>query len=251
MRHWPVAISTLQPASHPSIACRSHAATSRIIRGVPKYVCGCAILSVMNATHSSQREHFRDLYRGRPPWDVGYVQQPFVEVADHIHGTVLEPGCGTGENLLYFAARGCSATGVDFVEAAIDIARRKAADRKLAAEFLVLDALHLEQLDKNFDHVLDCGLFHTFDDADRQAYVASLGRVAATGTRLWLMCFSDKEPPGFGPRRITRRELHDAFRDEWQVESIIDTHFASTEEHASKFADRTGPRAYFAQILRL
>jgi hypothetical protein len=34
------------------------------------------------------------------------------------------------------------------------------------------------------------------------------------------MCFSDKQPGDFGPRRVRQEELRDAFADGWTVESI-------------------------------
>jgi hypothetical protein len=39
------------------------------------------------------------------------------------------------------------------------------------------------------------------------------------------MCFSDEEPGTEGPRRVSRRELSDAFADGWEIESIEPTQF--------------------------
>jgi hypothetical protein len=33
-------------------------------------------------------------------------------------------------------------------------------------------------------------------------------------------CFSEDEPPGWGPRRITRDEIHSAFAQGWDVADI-------------------------------
>jgi hypothetical protein len=35
-----------------------------------------------------------------------------------------------------------------------------------------------------------------------------------------MLCFSDAEPGDWGPRRVTRAEIDDAFRDGWTVESV-------------------------------
>jgi hypothetical protein len=35
-----------------------------------------------------------------------------------------------------------------------------------------------------------------------------------------VLCFSDRQPGDWGPRRVTRDEIKDSFRDGWQVESI-------------------------------
>jgi len=81
-------------------------------------------------------------------------------------GAVLDVGCGTGENALHVASLGWPVLGVDVAETALAIARAKAAERGIAAEFAAADALHLERLGRRFETVLDCGLFHTFGGDD-------------------------------------------------------------------------------------
>ena len=48
---------------------------------------------------------FNPAYRGTPPWDIGRPQPDFVrlEEAGEIRGSVLDVGCGSGENVLYLA----------------------------------------------------------------------------------------------------------------------------------------------------
>jgi 2-polyprenyl-3-methyl-5-hydroxy-6-metoxy-1,4-benzoquinol methylase len=86
---------------------------------------------------------FEQTYAGKAPWDIGKPQAPFVAVAARVTSSVLDAGCGTGDTALFFAARGHRVTGIDFVEEAIRRARAKAAERGLAVEFLVKDALTL------------------------------------------------------------------------------------------------------------
>jgi 2-polyprenyl-3-methyl-5-hydroxy-6-metoxy-1,4-benzoquinol methylase len=50
-------------------------------------------------------------------------------------GAVLDAGCGTGENALHLASLGLSVLGVDVAETALSIAREKAAQRSIEAEF--------------------------------------------------------------------------------------------------------------------
>ena len=73
-----------------------------------------------------KRERFASAYEGKPPWDLGRPQKPFVESADQITGLVLDAGCGTGDNALFFAERGQPVLGIDFVERPLEEARRKA-----------------------------------------------------------------------------------------------------------------------------
>ena len=157
-----------------------------------------------------------------PPWDIGRPQQAFLRLADRglLSGRLLDAGCGTGEHALLAAARGAEAMGVDISPRAIAKARDKAAERGLPARFEVADVLSLEQLGMTFDTVIDSGVFHVFDDQDRARYVTSLGSVLRPDGCCYLMCFSDREPAGYGPRRVSQDELRAAFSDGWTVASI-------------------------------
>jgi SAM-dependent methyltransferase len=196
------------------------------------------------------RETFQSAYEGKPPWDLNRPQKPFVDHAGQITGAVLDAGCGTGENALFFAERGQAVLGIDFIDDPIEAARRKAEQRDVAAEFLQADALNLKALGRTFDSVIDCGLFHVFSDEDRQAYVESLSDVLRPGGRIFLMCFSDEEPGEEGPRRITQGELREAFADGWTVESITATQFETNPEAEQQDFSEGGPKAWFAVIRR-
>ena len=183
---------------------------------------------------------FDNAYRdgGRPTWDVGRPQGAVVRLARTglVTGSVLDAGCGTGENALHLAGLGHPVLGVDFAVAAIERAAAKAADRGLPVEFRVADALDLAALERTFDRVLDVGLFHTFEDAERTRYAASLAAALRPGGRAFLLCWSDRNPFGRGPRRISRREIRATFREGWQVEAIdpewLDTRLPDSRIHA-------------------
>jgi len=152
--------------------------------------------------------------RGVPaPWDIGQPQPAFVRLAERglLTGQVLDAGCGTGEQTLLAASSGADALGVDVSPLAIERARSKAAARGIKARFEVADALRLADLGRNFDTIIDSGLFHVFDDDSRARYVASLASVLRPGGRLYLMCFSDRQPGTVGPRRVRQDELRATF----------------------------------------
>jgi len=157
-----------------------------------------------------------------PPWDIGRPQPAFVRLADGglLSGRLLDAGCGTGEHALLAAAHGAQATGIDISPHAIARARDKAAEQGLTARFEVADVLSLGQLGLTFDTVIDSGVFHVFDDKDRGRYVTSLASVVEPGGCCYLMCFSDREPGDWGPRRVRQDELRAAFTDGWAVTSV-------------------------------
>ena len=185
-------------------------------------------------------------YRGAPPpWDIGRPQPPLVRIVDAggFRSPVLDAGCGTGENTLLLASHGLEVVGVDGASVAIEKARAKARNRSLEVTFLVADALELESLDRTFASVLDCGLFHVFDDVDRAAYIASLRSVVEPHGIVQLLCFSDAEPWGGGPRRVSQTELRSAFADGWSVRTIEPVRFAT-------LIHDDGARAWHATIER-
>ena len=167
---------------------------------------------------------FDAAYDGTPPWETKRPQPAFAELAAKgaIRGRVLDAGCGTGEHALLAAGLGLPALGVDISPAAIAIAERKATERGVQerARFEVHDARDLGSLDGQFDTVLDSGLFHVFSDEDRTRYAASLQEAVAPGGRYFMLCFSDGQPPGPGPRRISAQEILETFADGWSVDAI-------------------------------
>jgi cyclopropane fatty-acyl-phospholipid synthase-like methyltransferase len=186
---------------------------------------------------------FESAYHGTPPWDIGRPQPAFVRLAEtgQISGAVLDVGCGTGENALYLAQRGLAVMGIDGAPTAIRKARAKAKSRGLDIRFEVADALDLS-LPEAFDTVVDSGLFHVFSDDERTRFTASLGRVVRPGGTYFLMCFSEREPGDWGPRRVTQAEIQSAFRAGWRVNSIDPSAFETNGGDA---------QAWLASISRL
>ncbi|HEY9242529.1 MAG TPA: class I SAM-dependent methyltransferase [Streptosporangiaceae bacterium] len=184
---------------------------------------------------------------GPAPWDIGEPQPTVVRLAaaGGFTGAVLDAGCGTGENALHIAALGLPVLGFDVAGTALAMARAKAADRGIEAEFVLADALQLDRLGRTFDTVLDCGLFHTFDGAERPGYVASLASVTKPGGTLYVLCFSD-EGPDTGPHPVSRDELSAAFGPGtgWQVAVI------EPDRVGTRFHDHGAP-AWLATMKRM
>lgn len=197
----------------------------------------------MSSPEPSPESRFNEAYRtGAAPWDIGRPQPEVEAVAERLSEalarargrggglSLLDAGCGTGENALLFARLGLEVWGVDTAPLAVERAEAKARQRGLAATFRLADALELERLGRTFDHVLDCGLLHVFDDADRARYVRSVAAVLRPGGQLHVLCMRDVGIDfGFGPRRLREDELRAAFAEGWRIEELRPAAFASSE----------------------
>jgi SAM-dependent methyltransferase len=187
-------------------------------------------------------------HHGPPPWDLGEPQPAIVRLASDgaFAGAVLDAGCGTGENALRVAGLGLLVLGVDVAETAVAIARAKAEERGIDAEFATADALQLEILGRRFETVFDCGLFHSFDDDERARYAASLPSVTEHDGLLYVLCFSGRGPDR-GPHPISDQDLRAAFDSTggWIVSSI------EADRVQTRFHDGNGAPAWLATINRI
>jgi SAM-dependent methyltransferase len=182
-------------------------------------------------------------YEGTPTWDIGRPQGVVVRLQDAgaIGGDVLDVGCGTGEHAIYLAGQGHRVVGIDTARRAIERARQKAADLPRpgpSMTFLVHDALALDALGERFDTALDIGLFHVLQPDERRRYARSLAAAVRPGGGAFIVCWSARNPFGYGPQRISRRMIRTAFvaADGWSVVGIrpevLETRLPSGTVHA-------------------
>jgi SAM-dependent methyltransferase len=155
-------------------------------------------------TEHSRSEFDASYQDGTPPWDIGRPQPAFVRLAD------------AGDLRGRVLDVGCG-TG----------------EHALLAAVRGLDAT-----------VLDCGLFHVFNDGDRARFVSSLSAIVKPGGRYFLLCFSDKQPGDWGPRRIRKEEVPDSFARGWRIDSIEDAVLELTW-------DSEGAKALLAAFTRI
>ena len=183
---------------------------------------------------------------GPAPWDIGRPQPTVVRLASvgGFAGAVLDAGCGTGENALHIASLGLSVLGIDVAETALAFAREKAKHRGITVDFTAADAFQLERLGREFETVLDCGLFHTFNANERPGYVASLASVTKHNGTMYILCFSG-DGPDTGPHPIHREELRAAFNlsSGWEIAAV------EPDRIQTRYHDNGAP-GWFATIKR-
>ncbi len=173
-----------------------------------------------------------DSYLSVPPWDVGHPQQAFVELVDRGElrpSRVLDIGSGPGENIIFLAKNGFSAVGIDFTPEAVRISRNRAIERNVEVEFVVGDVLNLQRyfMEGEFDHIIDSGLFHSIHPQNLNEFVRQIKRVLKPDGVYYMLCFSDKEPPGRGPRRVSKAEIRKTLEPHFTIDYIRETIFES------------------------
>lgn len=165
---------------------------------------------------------------GKPPWIIDQAQPDLIAAAEkgEVCGpTVLDIGCGDGNNAIYLASRGFDVTGVDFSAKAISIAKQKAREAEVDVTFITLDALNIGNLNKRFDTVIDFGLFHNITGDNRKRYVRALSDVCVSKGQLLMLCIADQAGeydvyPHRYPRPLSQDEIRASFSEGWQIEWI-------------------------------
>ena len=191
---------------------------------------------------------WNEAYKGIPPWDIGHPQSVFEDLikdGEIKPGRALDIGCGRGDNATMLAINGCDVTGIDLVEDAINDAKAKAIRHHVKVNFVVGNVLQMDRLfiEAEFDTIIDSGLFHVMTDEERPLFARQIYRVLKPGGKYFMLCFSDKEPGDYGPRRISKAEIERTFTPLFKIIYIKD----------SAFDSRVGPsniKAYLVSAIR-
>ncbi len=144
--------------------------------------------------------------------------------------TALAVADGEGRNSVWLAEQGLEVTAVEISDVAIEKARRLAAGRGVAVEFLRADMMSADwpppELAGAFDWVV--GIFIQFvGPAEREHQFAALKRVTRSGGRILLQGYTPKqlEYRTGGPSAVenlyTTEFLREAFAD-WVIEELVE-----------------------------
>jgi SAM-dependent methyltransferase len=156
---------------------------------------------------------------GQVPWDTNETPPEVVEFISHVTpGKALDLGCGTGTNVLYLAARGWEATGVDYVARAIRQAQEKASQSGFRAVFLPGDVTRLDDLPLvgPYDFVLDIGCMHSLDTPGQQRYASHVSRLTRSGG-CYMLYAGLPHRGSFGELGLTPERVRELFTPAFHV----------------------------------
>lgn len=108
----------------------------------------------------------------------------YLAALDELPCDVLDLGCGTGGDAIYFASNGISTTGLDVSPTALDLARQRADSAGVTVSWIEGDVLDLPFPDASFDLLTDRGCLHHIAVGDQPRYAAEAARVLRPGGRL-------------------------------------------------------------------
>lgn len=156
-------------------------------------------------------------------WQVEEVAPEFVHAVEaewlRAGTSVLDVGCGAGENAAWLAAHGFVVLGVDV--SAVAISRAKGAhDERENLDFDVVDVTKTGVLDQNFDAVIDRGCLHGIPPQLRQAYARNVKRwVRPDGPLVITMHTGSEQDAGVRQRQLEEL-LAPEFRGEDRLERV-------------------------------
>ena len=181
-----------------------------------------------------QERIFRTMYRRTPdvatlPWHreeaPALLQRAVAKRA--APGRALDLGCGVGVYATWLASKGYQVVGIDFVPAALELARERAKAAGVTVEFLQADVIDYAP-SNGFDLVLDSGCLHHVPAARIAAYRACLDRWLLPGGDFVLVHFGKRHALDWrpiGPRRLSRDSILKRFAP-LQLEAYEETVFA-------------------------
>ena len=148
--------------------------------------------------------------------------------------SVLEIGCGAGNNIWFLAAEGFRAYGLDMSRTAIEHARQRLDRFDLQAELVVGDIAELPWDDRSFDFVIDRGALTQNSHEDIRKIVEEGRRVLkAMGVMLSFDLFGMNHPDRLFGDEVSHHTF-DNFRDGY-FRSVGLTSFFTNEDLRALF----------------
>lgn len=185
------------------------------------------------------KDEMEKIYRCVPPEKIPWNIETPPDVLQRIVATrkitpckVIELGCGIGHYVTYLARVGFYATGVDFSETAIGMARRSASEKELNPAFIVADVLgDMAEVTEKFDFAYDWELLHHIFPPDRPRYVHNVHRLLNPHGRYMSVSFSEKDSQfgGAGKYRTTPLGTVLYFSSEREIVSLVEPLFEVEE----------------------
>ncbi|MHB8168345.1 MAG: class I SAM-dependent methyltransferase [Thermoleophilia bacterium] len=141
-------------------------------------------------------------------------------------GKALDVGCASGFYSMYLAQQGFQVTALDYIPAALKLARERASEAGMDIDFIEADITTWENPEK-YDFVLDSGCLHNFTRGQRASYRSRFPNWLADDATFVLVHFGKRSfmdinlHLGRKVRRATRDETESFFRPVLTIEDFF------------------------------
>ena len=206
------------------------------------------------------KDQMDDIYRNMSPETIPWNFEKTPEILQRIVETgrikpckSIELGCGIGNYVIYLAQKGFDATGVDFSESAIKLAKDTALQKNVDCNFFVSDVLgEMNEIQDSFDFVYDWELLHHIFPEDREKYFINVHRLLNSGSQYMSVCFSDQSPQfgGKGKYRETPLGTTLYFSSESEIISLANPLFQILELETVEIEGKFAPHKAVYSLLR-
>jgi cyclopropane fatty-acyl-phospholipid synthase-like methyltransferase len=143
-----------------------------------------------------------------------YEMKEYVELLENGQiqiGRAIDLGCGEGSNAIYLSKLGFEVIGVDFSPTALKRARANAQAAGEELTFLEDDLTNLQQVNRQFDLLVDFGALNDLDESDRDLYIQNVLPLSRPGSCYILMCFA---------KSLHRDEILSRFGEHFKIETL-------------------------------
>ena len=179
--------------------------------------------------HSSIAAHWNRRYdEQNTPWDSGRRSQELQNVLAETGIApcrALELGCGTGTNAIFLAQQGFEVSAIDCSELALATAKSKASEAGVAVEWLSDSVLNWQPPGEPYEFVFDRGCYHCARRDDLRAYLTTLERITAAGSRYLALTGNANEQREHGPPGLHESQIREELGELFNVEQIREFHF--------------------------
>ncbi|WP_438862183.1 class I SAM-dependent methyltransferase [Paractinoplanes aksuensis] len=148
--------------------------------------------------------------------------------------TLLEVGCGTGQDSLHFQQQGLAVTAVDLSPAMVERARAK------GLEAFVRDVRALDFAESTFDAVYSLNTLLHVPNAELDAALAAIRQVLAPGGLFFLGVYGGEDEEGVAPDDVHVPPRFFSFRSDQQLLTYAERAFEILDFHA--YDDGAGRR---------
>lgn len=142
---------------------------------------------------------------------------------------VLEIGCGTGNNLRFFLEEGFQASGIDYAESAVRVAREQLSRYSGTLDIVVGDMLELPWSNEYFDFVIDRGALTQNEYSQVERMLSEAYRVLKPGGTLLAFTLKGLNHPDRQFGEMVSKNAYDRFTD-GKYKNIGLTAFFSLED---------------------